>query len=117
MQDEKWENLLDNLEIKFGKLERKKQKSISTDDVGNEIKNEEEWVEIETPMGKMKVARITRPLITDKKVHYTHSGGSRGKIEYILSDTEKSHKVVLSKWDSLKSDWQEINVPAGDIKF
>ena len=52
MQEEQWENLIDNLEVKFGQLDRKHKNTSSFDDVGNEIKNEEEWVEFETPMGK-----------------------------------------------------------------
>jgi hypothetical protein len=117
MQDEKWEDLLDNLEVKFGKLDRKHQVKATHDDVGNEIRNEEEWVEFETPMGKMKVSRITRPMIIDKKFHYTHSAGGKGQVEYVLSDTEKTQRVVLSKWNNLNNEWEEIKTPSGDIKF
>lgn len=117
MQDEQWENLIDNLEIKFGKLERKKQTTSSIDDVGNKTKNEEEWLEFETPMGEMKLSRVVRPMIIDKKFHYTHGSGGKGKVEYIVSDTEKSHKVTLYKRDDLNNDWQEVQTPGGDLRF
>jgi hypothetical protein len=117
MQDEQWNNLIDNLELKFGKLERKHQTAIQTDDIGHEIKNREEWVEFETPMGKMKLSRVTRPMIVDKKVHYTHTGGSKGKVEYILSENEFSHKVTLYNWNKLRNEWQEMELPSGGIKF
>lgn len=117
MQDEKWENLIDNLEIKFGKLSRKSQTTVSTDDIGHEIKSEEEWVEFETPLGKMKLSRVTRPMIIDKKFHYTHTGGGKGKVEYVLSDTEKTQKVTLYKWNSLNNEWQEVKTPDGELKF
>lgn len=117
MQEEQWENLLDNLEIKFGKLERRHQTTNSFDDVGNEIKNEEEWVEFETPMGRMKVSRVTRPMIIDKKFHYTHTSGGKGRVEYILSDTEKTHRVILYQWNDLNNNWEEVKTPNGDLKF
>ncbi len=118
MQDEQWENLLDSLEIKFGKLNRKQQTTTRTDDVGHEIKSDEEWVEFETPMGRMKLSRVTRPMILDKKFHYTHTGGSKGKVEYILSDTEKSHKVTLYQWNHIENGWQEVKGPEGSaFKF
>jgi hypothetical protein len=117
MQDEKWENLLDNLEIKFGKLERKRSKSTSEDDVGHEITAIDEWVEFDSPIGKMKLVRTTRPMIIDKKFHYTHTGGSKGKVEYVLSDTEKSHKVTLYRWNDIKNDWLEVEQPKGELKF
>lgn len=117
MQDEQWENLLDNLEIKFGKLERKNKSFTQTDDVGHEIKNDEEWVEFDTPMGKMKLSRVTKPMILDKKFHYTHTSGGKGKVEYVLSDTEKSHRVTLYQWNDMNNEWQEVKTPNGELKF
>ncbi|MDD5693137.1 MAG: hypothetical protein WC437_00645 [Patescibacteria group bacterium] len=117
MQDDKWGDLIDDLETKFGELNRKIQTSISEDDTGHEVKTTEEWVEFETPMGRMKLSRITRPMIIDKKFHYTHSAGGRGKVEYVMSDTEKTHKTKLYKWDDLKDDWQEVQTTNGELRF
>jgi hypothetical protein len=117
MQNEQWENLIDSLEIKFGKLERKRRTTVTTNDIGHEIKNEEEWLEFETPSGKMRLSRITRPMIIDKKFHYTHTAKAKGKVEYVLSETEKSYRVVLSQWNSLNNDWQEVQAPNGNLKF
>ena len=117
MQDEKWAELIYNLEAKFGELERKTQTTVSKDDAGHERKTSEEWLIFKTPMGKMKLSRITRPMIIDKKFHYTHSTKSKGKVEYIMSDTEKSYNVQLSKWDELKNDWQEVQITSDELKF
>jgi len=117
MQDDKWDDLIDSLEMKFGKVDRKHRSTITTDDVGHEIKNDEEWIEFESPLGKMKLIRVTRPMIIDKKFHYTHTGGSKGKVEYVLSDTELSHKVTLYQWNNIKQDWQEMELPSGELKF
>lgn len=117
MQDEQWGDLIDNLEIKFGKLDRKTKTTVTTDDVGHEIKNDEEWVEFETPLGKMKIVRTVRPMIIDKKFHYTHTGGGKGKVEYVMSDTEKSHKVTLYRWNTLDNDWNEVKTPTGELRF
>ena len=65
----------------------------------------------------MKVSRITRPMIIDKKFHYTHTSGGKGRVEYVLSDTEKTHRIALYKWNSLDDNWEEVKTPNGDLKF
>ena len=117
MNDEKWENLIDVIELKFGKLERQFNKTISTDNMGHEINHEEEWVEFTTELGKMKVSRITRPLIIDKKYHYNRSSAGMGQVEYILSEDEKSQKIVIYKWDIISRDWVEIPIKPGELRF
>ena len=117
MNEEKWENLLDTIEIKFGKLERRNKKFVSTDDMGNEIKNEEDWVEFKTELGRIKVSRFTRPLIIDKKYHYNRSSTGMGQVEYVLSEDEISQKIKIFKWDEIERDREEISIKPEEMKF
>jgi hypothetical protein len=112
MNDEQWVRMLDSLELKF-ELKKEKETFETQDDLGHVMKNDVERVEFSTDDGDFKVERTTRPLILDKKVHYSHSSAGKGKTEYILSDTEKSHKVTLYKWDDDDRDWREISLQEG----
>lgn len=113
MNDEQWGRLLDSLELKF-ELKKEKEDFKTEDDLGHVFNNQLEKIEFATPDGEFKIERTTRPLILDKKVHYGKSSSGQGKTEYIVSDTEKSHKVSLYKYED--GDWIEIK-PEGGIKF
>lgn len=105
MTDEKWLDLLENLSQKY-KLEKENEEIITKDDLGNEMINQIERVIFESPVGKIKLERTTRPMILDKKVHYSHTAGTKGLVEYILSPDEKTHK--LQAYRKVDGDWDEI---------
>lgn len=114
MTDEKWLDMIDNLKQKF-EVERELSEQITTDDVGTQIINKIDRVTFENDLGEFKVERITRPAILDKKVHYSHSSGSKGLVEYILSPDETTSKIVIYKKDG--NDWHELDVPAERMNF
>ena len=41
-----------------------------------------EFIEFQSPQGKMKLERTTRPAVLDKKTVYSKTGGRAFKIEY-----------------------------------
>ena len=88
MVEEKWLDLLDNINEKFEILKKEKE----------------------------EMERTTKPMIIDKKVHYNRTSGTGGKVEYILSDTEKTSKVTAFKKDDF-GNWEEINLPGGNLSF
>ncbi len=113
MNDEKWNNLIDSLETKFGGLEKSVINKKELSFAGKEIITTVEQIIFDSPMGKMKIERTTRPAILDKKIHYSHTSNSRGNTEYIYSETEKSHQVKLYKKMPGENDWQEIETGKG----
>ncbi|NIM46580.1 MAG: hypothetical protein GTN40_00250 [Candidatus Aenigmarchaeota archaeon] len=44
----------------------------------------------------------------DKKIHYKKTAGTGAKVEYIISDTEFTHRVKAYKWNNELKDWEEI---------
>jgi hypothetical protein len=64
---------------------------------------------VETPMGRMKLAFESRPVVLDKKFIYSHRGGTAARTEYEFSDKEFTHKLKAYKWDDLDEDWKEID--------
>jgi hypothetical protein len=115
MTDEKWNDLLDTLSQKFD-LKRESEETITKDDIGNEMLNEIDRVSFDSPMGGFKIERITRPVILDKKTHYSHTAGTKGLVEYILSPTEKTHKVTVYKKGET-GNWEELNINSENLRF
>jgi hypothetical protein len=102
MNDQRWEEVLRRLDKSFGDLEF------------DEIEEEETQAVTETvvwtgPQGKMKLARITRPLVVDKKTHFSNRAGGSTHVEYIYSKTESTSRVRLYRWNEATSDWVEMD--------
>ncbi|MEI7498687.1 MAG: hypothetical protein WCK11_05430 [Candidatus Falkowbacteria bacterium] len=66
------------------------------------------YVVFKGPLGLMKLELIERPVILDKKAAFSNRIGSTTQVNYIYSDSEKTHKLYAFKWDEVAGDWQEI---------
>ena len=102
MNDQRWEEVLRRLDKQFGGLEF------------DETEDEETHTVLETvvwtsPVGRMKLARSTRPLVVDKKLHYSNRAGRESHVEYVYSKTETTSRVRLYRWSEAGNDWQEMD--------
>jgi len=98
----KWESLLDQIERLFGFVEH------TTEHF------EERRLTVETAVfdgagGRMKLERSVRPVILDKKSHFSKRVGSAATVEYVYSDTETVDTVKLYRWNRLAGAWEEVN--------
>ena len=109
MQDEKWEQLREHLKSKFRVESETLEDLVMETQDGLVKQGVAEVLIVETPMGKMKVARENRPVVLDKKFIYSHRAGQAGRTEYQFSDTEFSHKLKIYKWDDDEDEWSEID--------
>lgn len=109
MTDEKWQDLKQNIKEKFDVTEENEE-TIQKDDVGNEIIGHLERLTFETPLGDFKLEREVKPKILDKKVHYSHTAGAKGLVEYILSPDETTQKMTAFKLDSNTDQWEELSL-------
>jgi len=107
MTDKKWQELISMIEENFG-IEERGSKEIE-EEGGGLI----EFVIFEGPLGKMKVERISRPVVIDKKTTYSRRIGGGVKVDYIFSPTEKTHKLRAYRWDGEQNDWIEIEAGEG----
>jgi len=106
VNDEKWERLIDNIDSKFGIESFKKEDVYRVTDNGEKKKHGfKEVVIFNGIKGKMKVERISKPALLDKKVYYSGKK-SDSRVEYVYSD-QLIHKVVGYKWNG--KDWEEID--------
>jgi hypothetical protein len=110
MNPSKWEQLVFLAEEKFGITKREKEKfEVSELSDGSKIMGEKEIVEFESPLGKIKMEKITRPKVVDKKVLHTKRIGGRVAVDYVYSPNEKVEEVnIYSQNES--GEWGEIDL-------
>lgn len=105
MTDERWEQFIETAQDRF-------------EDVGVSIEQTDEGsnnvLEFTMPQNRdrYKVVRENRPVVLDKIQHYSHRAGDTARTEYVLSDTEFSHKMRVYKEDDY-GEWQEVT--AGEL--
>jgi len=98
MIDERWEEILDKIETTFDVVDH-----THTKDGVEKI----ESIIFDGPVGKVKLIRITRPAIIDKKIIGAHrKSKSKAQYEYIYSDTEKVSRV--SAFKEVNGQWEDI---------
>ena len=59
--------------------------------------------------GRLKLERTTRAVILDHQVKFSKRIGGETSEQYVYSDTEKTHRVALYKWDEEARVWEEID--------
>lgn len=105
MNDQRWEEVLRRLDKHFGDLEFDETEDEETQAVTESVV----WT---SPQGRMKLARTTRPLVVDKKLHYSNRAGGGTHVEYVFSKTETSSRIRLFRWSDPLNDWEEIDASA-----
>lgn len=117
MVDEKWHDLVSNIEEQFGIEERLEEEDNLEDDLGNVVKGKKEIVIFRNPLGKVKLERTVRPIITDKKMHYHKGTGGTAKVEFVVSESETSQKLKAFVFNEAENDWKELEVSGDNITF
>jgi len=103
MTDEKWLDTVSMLKDKFPILEEGKE-----DLSEEEGRGFREFVIFNGLLGKMKIERTIKALVTGKKTMGSKRIGDQARVEYVYSDTEKSYKFKAYRWDDSQNDWVEI---------
>lgn len=109
MTDERWEQFVESAQERFENVGVTLEKW-HEDAHGNAIENGTKNVVEFTMPGtgdRFKVERENRPAVLEKKQHYSHRQGDTARTEYVLSDTEFSHKVRVYKEDDY-GEWEEV---------
>lgn len=107
MTDDKWGDLLFMVQEKFTLDERTKEPIYEQDEAEQPIKRgSKEIVIFETPDGRVKLERSSRPLIIDKKYHYHKGSSGRAQVEYTYSETEQTHS--LEAFREVAGEWEPI---------
>lgn len=112
MNSNKWEDIIYQIEEKFGIGDRRTEKFIIAEQhTGEKIYGQKEIVEFQGPLGKIKLEKVSQPKVVDKKILSSKRIGGKAAIDYIYSDEDKSEYVKIYKWDDITNQWTEITSP------
>jgi hypothetical protein len=107
MTDEKWGDLKFMVEQKFGLDEHYSEPYYEQGEAETRVKRgDREILIFTTPAGRMRVERISRPLVLDKKFNYHKGSAGAAQIEYVYSDTEKTQSVQAFR--EVDGEWQPV---------
>lgn len=115
MNDDRWFDLKEKLNSRFGEISEEITTEEREDDVGHKIQIKTEKLEFDSPLGHLKIERVSRPKIVDKIAHY-HKGAGAAKVELVLSPDEMSRKIYVYKKDEV-GDWQPLDLPTERLTF
>jgi hypothetical protein len=107
MTDERWEEFVESAKQRFEDVDVKNEPWEESFG-GQATSGTNNAVEFTMPGtgDRYKVVRENKPVVLDKKQHYSHRQGDTARTEYVLSDTELSHKIRVYKEDY--GDWDEV---------
>ena len=102
MNDERWEELVYKISLKSRSMEH----NVDTQDEG---RTKVETVLFDVGTGAMKLERVSKPVVIDKKMRYSKRIGGDTSTEYVYSETDKSYRVTLYRWNADESAWEEVD--------
>lgn len=108
MTSEKWNDIKTMIQDKFELLEDKTEPyemKVGLDET--QKVGDKEVIVFNSPMGKVKLEYITKPVIIDKKEHYNKRMGTASKTEYILSEDEFVQR--MDAYLEKNGEWQKID--------
>ena len=102
MTDERWKDVVGNIKDTFTVVEE------GTTPLEH-MPGETQFISFLGPGGKkMKLDRVSHPLVTGKKTLGSRRIGGTTAVEYEYSDTEMVHKIHAWQWDDSQNTWTEI---------
>ncbi|TSC95752.1 MAG: Uncharacterized protein Athens101410_339 [Parcubacteria group bacterium Athens1014_10] len=107
MNQEKWLDLKLKTKEKFGiAKESSEELELAEKEDGTKIMEKKEIIEFESPMGRIKLEKISKPKVIGKKTLYSRRIGSNIEVKYDYSPDEIIHQLKAYKQDN--GQWQEI---------
>ena len=116
MNDEKWSDLKEKIENRFGGFDDYVEEVFIEDDLGHRIPQKIESLEFKSDLGYLKIERTSHPKIVDRKAHY-HKGAGGADVEYVTSEDEFTYKITVYKKDEVTGQWQTLDLPTERLNF
>lgn len=114
MTEDRWDETKAMVKKNFKVLEEKTEplclKTGLTEDTKKEIGKKEVLI-FTGPMGKIKLEYSIKPVVLEKKEHFSRRAGTSAQTEFILSDTEFTRRLDAYKWSEPDNDWLVVEVP------
>lgn len=106
MNDEQWKETIGRIQDTFKVLNHEMVK----DEGGS---GDVEFIEFESPQGRMKLERTSKPRVVGKTTLGSKRIGSSVSVRYEYSPTDRVHTVKAYRWNEASGRWEEITAPVG----
>jgi hypothetical protein len=107
MNNEQWEQIVENLRAQFKGVE------VFEEEIEQGMEGSRgvhaDIVIFNTPRGRFRLVRESRPVVLEKKQLYSHRPGDTARTEYKFSDTEFTHKLKLYR-ENDDLEWEEVTL-------
>src|SRR6266481_4820852 len=107
MTDEKWQVLIENAQKNFDNVRVYIEDLVVETSEGEVKQGSVDVLEFSNERGHFKIVRENKAIVLEKKMHFSHRQGDSARTEYVLSNTEKSHKIVAYIKDRY-GDWKKL---------
>lgn len=104
MTDEKWLETVSKIKEKFQVTEEGRR------DIEDIPRAFVEFIVFEGPVGRIRMERVTKPVVLDKKTIYSKLAGTASKVNYIYSETESFSKLHIYQWNEASEGWEEMKM-------
>jgi hypothetical protein len=105
MQEEKWDELKEELARKFDIEEESVEDLIVEKEDGSHKVGTAEFLIFQSPFGRTKLSRESRPVVKYSSSHRTGMVDT----EHDHAAPEVSYKIKVYKWDTTEESWIEID--------
>lgn len=106
MTEERWGEIQDLVKEKFEIVEETTEPLEWKTGGGETAKiGQKQIMVFNGPLGKTRLEYITKPVILEKKEHYTKRMGTSSATEYVYSDTDFTRRLEVFVWRN--GDWQK----------
>lgn len=76
-----------------------------------------EFAEFTTPMGRMRLELIVRPVVLEKKMLYSHRMNTAATVKYTYDESEHTFTFKAYRFDEAVGDWVEVRPEAITASF
>ncbi|MEZ4180625.1 MAG: hypothetical protein R3B41_03920 [Candidatus Doudnabacteria bacterium] len=110
MQDERWQQFVELAKSQFEEVEVWTEDLVYQTEDGPQIQGTVDILEFEKSNGdRFRLERENRPVVLDKKMHFAKRASDTAQTEYVLSDSEYSHKIKVYQED-MSGEWEEVTL-------
>lgn len=106
MTDDKWKDTLDHISSKFSILEEGAEPLLEYPN------GKREFVIFESPVGRIRLERITKPRTTGQRALTSRRVGGLTKVEATYDLNDFVHFIEASRWDAASGSWEPFDAGA-----
>lgn len=103
MTRDKWLNIIDRVEGKFG-IDKDYKEAL-----GDEVPGEKHIVEFKGPLGKIKLEFVEKARLKDVKTLYSDRIGSGVRVNRVYDEEEQVNYMNAYSWDEIKGEWERMD--------